>query len=531
MTTETVMGSVPTAGEAAPNDRLAAIDIGSNSIRLVVAQPAPGGHFRVLDEERASTRLARSLDSTRRLDSESVQASLAALRRFKKLAEGQQATHLRTIATCAVREAENGEEFCQVVREETGLEVEVISAEQEAKYAFLSVQRAYEVADRNIAVADIGGGSTELVLASGNHIEAICSTPLGAVRLTEMYGTSARLFGDDYDYMLQHIDRTLKKKLKSPPFVPQVLFGTGGTFTSMASVLMASKGQPSTMLWGYRTTRAQVRHILDRLRSFSPKQRRNVPGLSADRADIIIAGLAVIDRIMKHLKVNILQVHTGGVRDGLLYTMLDRLCPTVGDTEHQQEAIKRFASSCGADWAHSQHVAFLAEQIFTQLAEPLELCPQDQAILQAAAMLQDVGYLINYQQHHKHSYQLILNSQLPGYRRHELELIANVARYHRGAKPKRKHANFRHLSADEQQRVRQMVAILRLAVALDRSHNQTVRSVQLDVDGYKIRMAVQADGDPEVDLWAARRRVAMFEKVFNKEVWIHAQSQDGTGAH
>lgn len=505
------------------NTRLAAIDIGSNSIRLVVAQLESSGEYRILDDEREATQLARSLTSTAQLDRGAMDLSIATLRRFRKIAEGLGASQLRTIATCAVREAENGVEFLHRARDEAGLQVEVIDAYEEAQLAFLSVQRAFNIGDKNVVIVDIGGGSAEVILASGSHIDQIYNTSLGALRLSELYGPSRQLFGEDYHRMVMYIDEQLKQHVKKPAFAPHLLIGSGGTFTNLASMLIAASGQNQPE-WGYRVSRAQLRHLLDRLQKMSVKQRRSEPGLSTDRAEIIVAGLAVIDRMMKRFKVNMLQVHTGGVRDGLLLRMIEELRPSpaaeVEDNGKRRQAVEAFAASCGVDVAHARHVSQLAGSIFQQICEPLQLDPNDRDILETAAFLQDVGYLINYDSHHKHSYQLIVNSRLPGYPRRELELIANVARYHRGAKPKRKHANFRRLTGEDQQRVRQMVAILRLASGLDRSHSQAIEGVDVSLEEAKAKFHLTSRSDPEVDLWAARRRAGLFEKVFNTEVSI-----------
>jgi len=517
--------------------RLAAIDIGSNSVRLMVAEPLRGGNYRILDEEREPTRLGRTLSSTGQLDPEAVEKTLAALRRFKQIAGGFQVDELRTIATCAVREAVNGAEFCRRAKEELGIDVEVISADKEARLAFYSVQRAFELAAKNIVLADIGGGSTEFVLASGDAIEAIHTSPLGAVRLTEIYGNDFTQQGGRYDELLAGVERQLRKYTKKPPFAPHLLIGSGGTFTSLAEMMMAQKGQVDLPTRGYTVTRAEVSHLLDRLRKLSPKARRGVPGLAPDRADIIVAGLAVVDRIMARFKVNLLQVHNRGVRDGLLLTMIDRsLAATSDDPRERQAAVERFAAACSGEPAHGRQVARLAGLIFGQLAEPLRMDAVDQAYLEAAARLQDVGYLINYDQHHKHSYHLILNSNLPGFRPRELELIANIARYHRGAPPKQKHDNFRNLPPEDQERVRRFAAILRIAGGLDRSHSQqvsnvTVRVRRLSEKVETVELLAHARENPEVDLWGARRRVEMFEDVFGCKVEVEwAELAEGNGS-
>lgn len=509
---------------SAEEPRLAVIDIGSNSIRLVVAETSRDGACRILDEERESTRLAHSLAHTGRLSDASIEATMSCLRRFKKIATGLKATHLRTIATCAVREAANGEQFRRQVRDDLGMKIEIVSAQVEAQLAFKSIQNAFDVSDKNVAIADLGGGSTEVILASAGHVEEIYAMPLGAVRLTESADVTDKICGEPYDRMVGMVDLVLKRTIGRPPFVPQCLFGCGGTFTNLGSMLIAERGQAGTPLWGYQVSRAELRHLLDRLRKMSLKRRRTVPGLNADRADVIVAGLVVIDRLMRRLKVNVLRIHDRGVRDGLLLTMIDGLRTSNGDNDDRGDAVQRFAVSCGVDLAHARHVAILAASLFDQLVEPCQLKRRDKRILEAAAMLQDVGYLINYDQHHKHSYHLILNSQLPGFRRHELEMIANVARYHRGAKPKRKHANLRQLSDLDQHRVGQLAAILRLAGGLDRDHSQRIESVCVRHGDGQTELEVVAHADPEVDLWAARSRAKLFEKTFNTKVSIRPRS-------
>jgi exopolyphosphatase/guanosine-5'-triphosphate,3'-diphosphate pyrophosphatase len=509
--------------------RVAAIDIGSNSVRLVVADALPGDQFRVIDEERRSTRLARKLGSTGRLDHAAVEDTLECLRHFKKLAEGLGVDDLQTIATCAVREATDGDLFVQRALDEAGLDVEAIPANDEALYAFRSVQRAFDISDRNTAVVDIGGGSTEIVLASAGYVEKIHSTRLGAVRMTELFGRGGGLFGDDYSELVRQVDRELKKKIKKKPFVPQMIYGTGGTFTSLASMIIESRNEDSQMLWGYRITRADVRHMLDRVSGMSAKERRSVPGLSADRADIIVAGIVIVDRIMARLKTNILRVHTGGVRDGLLLSMIDSLPGQKISTTQRTRSVEDFATNCGADINHARHVARLAGNMFDRMKSTPELSEKffegDRDILTHAALLQDVGYLINYKQHHKHSYQLIVNGNLPGFRRHELELVANVARYHRGAKPKNKHTNFRKLPKSDRRRVERLSAILRVAGALDRGHMQRVHSLDVNVGPNQIGLEIQADEDVALELWAARGKSELFDRAFDRQLVIYSTNE------
>ena len=505
--------------------RLAAIDIGSNSVRLLVAEALRGGTYRILDEEREPTRLGRSVSEKGQLDDESMERTITALRTFKQIAAGYQATSLRTIATCAVREARNGPEFCRRVREQVGLEVEVISGDREARLAFSSVQNAFDLSGKNVIVADIGGGSTEVVFATGDLIESIFSTPLGAVRLTEQFalgeGAVVETFQRDIARMEEEIALCLKKRTTRPLFAPHFLVGCGGTFTTLAELMMAAKKEGDVPVAGYKVSHAEVRHLLDRLLKMPLRSRRSMAGMTPDRADIILAGLSIIDALMKRFRVNTLMIHTRGVRDGLVREMIDEaLGTTVDDPAHRDAAIERLAAACSGELEHGRTVSLLAGRIYQQLAAPFELASGDKLLLECAARLQDVGYVINYDQHHKHSYHLIRNSRLPGIRAHDLELIANVARYHRGAHPKRKHENLARLSLEDQSRVQRMAAILRLAGGLDRSRSQQVRDVLVRSEHDRVFIDVVADQEPLVDIWGAERRTDLFEKVFDLPVTI-----------
>jgi exopolyphosphatase/guanosine-5'-triphosphate,3'-diphosphate pyrophosphatase len=360
------------------------------------------------------------------------------------------------------------------------------------------------------------------VLASGELVEVIYGTQLGAVRLNEKFGGGQALAGDDYERLERWINRELSKTTEKPKQPLHLLIGSGGTFTSLASIIMSAKGQSRLPVAGCQVTRAELRHLIDRLRKMPLKDRREVPGLNPDRADIIVPGLAVIDCIMRRFKVNVLQVHAYGVRDGLLLSMIEDL---QGSSRREMPAddlaqMERFSAACGVELHHARQVAKLACQIYTGLCNYFAMNKEDLRLLDAAARMQDVGYLINYESHHKHSYHLILHSHIEGFRPEELELIANVARYHRGSEPKRKHENFRRLSTDDQLRVRRLAAILRLAGGLDRSHNQTVQSVEVRMSNDLLELVACANEYPETDLWAARRRTGMFEKVFDAELSI-----------
>jgi exopolyphosphatase/guanosine-5'-triphosphate,3'-diphosphate pyrophosphatase len=358
------------------------------------------------------------------------------------------------------------------------------------------------------------------------------------VRLTERFGLGEAAEPVDVERGRARLEgevaEVLKKRTARPLFAPHFLVGCGGTFTTLADLMMAAKRQGELPVAGYRVSQAEVRHLLDRLVKMPVRERRTLPGMMPDRADIIVAGLTIVAALMKRYRVNTLMVHTRGVRDGLLREMIDDSLGPRDEDEHRQRelAIERLAAACSGELEHGRAVAALAGRIFEQLVEPFGLPPGDRLLLECAARLQDVGYVINYDQHHKHSYHLIRNSRLPGIRAHDLELVANVARYHRGADPKRKHANLARLSSQEQQRVLRMAAILRLAGGLDRSRTQQVRDAVVRVREDGVRVEAVSDEDPQVDLWGAKRRVALFEKVFGVSIdvtWAGAEGPTPSG--
>jgi exopolyphosphatase/guanosine-5'-triphosphate,3'-diphosphate pyrophosphatase len=389
--------------------------------------------------------------------------------------------------------------------------------------AFLSVARAFDISGREVAVADIGGGSTEIVLASSGLIDQIYDTRLGAVRVAEECGVTGRSSERQLARLRDFVDRALKKQIGKPPFEPDMLFGTGGTFTALAAMIMARQGQAGQPMWGFRVTRAAIRHLVADLAQMPLERRSKVTGLNPNRADIIVAGLAVVERIMRHLHVNVVQVHTRGVRDGLLLTMIQQGPPTTVPSEERRAAVEEFAKNCGVDLQHARQVSRLAGSLWMQLSGPLALKSEDRELIEAAALVANVGYLINFEGHHKHSYHLILNSELPGFERRELQLLACVARYHRGSPPKQKHAEYLALAPEDKRRVSALAAILRLALALDRTHQQNVANVRTRVTPRRVQITVDSHGDAEVDLWAAERKVELFQKVFGRDVLFTAQ--------
>lgn len=543
--------------------RLAAIDVGTNSLRLIVVEAMPDGSYRLIDDEKGITRLGRGLDETNQLHPESMELSALTIARMKGIAEGYGVEALRVVGTAACREASNTDEFVALVKARAGVDLEVISAEEEARLAYMSVDYAFDLTSIGVAVVDIGGGSTEVVLSSSGVIEQVATLKLGAVRLTERFGP-----GDDeaagrdrkttkgprrgYDAMKRHVRDAVVEGIGKPHFTPQIMIGTGGTFTTLAGISMhrGERREPSDVLpfsvRGYEMQRSEVKHVLDWLRATPVRARARIPGLSPDRAEIIVAGLVIAERVMKQLGVNSLRIHDRGIRDGIILSMIRERQPgmqgpagrLVPDARDRLRAARQFGVACRYEEAHSNHVARLAVQLYDQLVQQFPgkkewATPNTRELLEAAAILHDVGYFINYSKHHKHSYHMIIHSDLPGFTHREREVVANVARYHRRSAPKSKHANFSALEPMDQDLVRKLSAILRVADGLDRRHVQCVHNVELVVAPKAAKLVINAEDDPSVDLWGAERKKELFEDVFDTTlefVWSGATAQPSNDA-
>lgn len=527
--------------------RVAAIDIGTNSIRLLVAEVHPDGTYRSIDDERDPARIGRGLVQTGLIAERALIRAAESAARMAEIARGLGVSRIRVVGTSAVRDAKNSHELVALVRERTGLELEIISAEEEGRLAFVSAAHAFDLGSVTSGVADTGGGSTQIVLSAGGVTDQIYTLPLGAVRLTEMFGGPEEASGPRFKEMRRHIKRTLRRMIGQRPFVPQTMIGTGGTFTTLANILTQQEtgsGGPA-LPWraapGHEVLRAEARHLLDRLRKMPVHERSRIHGLPPERADIFVAGLTVVECLLRHMRVNAVRIHDRGIRDGLVLTMGREIFGVPSIARRRPDPVRsarRFAETCRYERPHSEHVTRLALRLFDQLAAAAEpgrpwATPEARRLLEAAGVLHDVGYLVNYAQHHKHSYHLIVHADLPGFTRREIQIVANVARYHRKAPPSPGHADFAALPAPDRRLVRALAAILRIADGLDRTHTQNVADVSAQVRGDRLLISAAAEHDPATDLWGSQRKSRLFERVFGLKVelaWARAAAPAETPA-
>jgi exopolyphosphatase/guanosine-5'-triphosphate,3'-diphosphate pyrophosphatase len=508
--------------------RIAAIDIGSNSVRQIVADVSQAGTIRVVDEMKAMPRLGDGLESTGALSQLAIDSAVAAVQRMVTLARQLAAARIEIVATSAVRDASNAEVFTAQVLAATGHTVRVLSGEEEALLCYRSALAHFELGAGRTVVMDIGGGSLELVLAKDGLIERVASLPFGAVRLTEKFLTPV-VRPRRVRALREHVREGLKKAVPVKDWRGAQVIGSGGTFTNLAGIVLSRQHVSVRSPHGTRVTRAELEHVLEWLQRIESIERQAVPGLNPARADIIVAGLAVAAEVLGRFDPRDLLTSAYGIREGLLLEAA-KIEPTVADPGVSRErSVREFAERCHYEEPHARQVMALSLQLFDALASKLDLTAADRLTLADAALLHDVGYHINYEKHHKHSFHLISHADLLGMTPSEQITIAHIARYHRGAAPKLKHPGFGDLDKSAQRRIIKLSAILRFADGMDRGHVSAVgkMSVKWSHDALRVT-AHEAEGATNVRLecWGAIRKRRLLEEVIDKPVFVFLP--DGT---
>ncbi|HEU4699002.1 MAG TPA: Ppx/GppA phosphatase family protein [Gemmatimonadales bacterium] len=513
------------------SERLGAIDVGSNSIRLLVAEYDPAAGLTIIDEVKDQPRLAAGLAATRRLDPAAVERAMTALARMREVCRRRGVRRLSAVATAAVREAADGPAFLERVRRELDIPLRVIDAETEASLSWRSVAHHFRLAGARTLVADIGGGSLELIGAVDGLVELTTSLPLGAVRVTERWlaeATEPRGTLKRVRRVRKAVRRLLKDAVPLAEWRGAQLIGSGGTFTTLARMALARRGGavPSTV-HGVSVSAAEVEHLLEWLAAQRPEARRQAAGLNPERADIIVAGLAVTAELLEVTEARAIVVSAFGLREGLLLEMAGaEVAPRTADP---LRLVREFVERCQSDRRHVEHVRHLALQLFDQLAPALGAGPEERALLEAASLLHDVGQLVSFARHHRHSYQLIMHAERLDLAARDRALVALVARFHRKRGPSRKrHPEFAALPAADQRIVRRLSGLLRIADGLDRGHTAAVERVtaELGADALVLRVAPRlATADLALEIWGAEQRTDVLAKALDRPVEIrHAMA-------
>jgi len=507
---------------------MAAIDIGTNSIHLVVARPKGNSRFEVIDREKEVVRLGTGSGDMKVLAPDAMQRGVDTLRRFRQLAD-RAGAQIRAVATSAVREAENRDEFLRRARDEAGVEVDVVSGAEEARLIHLGVLQAVPVFDQRHLLIDIGGGSTEFVIGEAGEVIDARSLKLGAIRLTDRFLRETPLKRRAVEECRRYIRTFLLPVVRMVGVHGfAVTVGSSGTIVNIAEMARALRDEPPLQQVSGATLSAEdVQRVTRALtKATTLEERLAVPGLDPRRADIVVGGALILEEACARLGIGELVVSDFALREGLLLDSIRRRDRTsIGHLRDlRYESVLHLAAIAPAEREHSSHATELALQLFEQTRELHGLQADAEELLEAAGLLANVGIFVAHERHHLHSYYIIRHSDLlTGFTDHEVELIALVARYHRKSAPKSTHAEFASLSPADQRLVRVLAGFLRLGFALDRTRAGAVKAVRATVtdESRKPQLLVELDtggDDVELEVYTSEERKGLLEGALGVSV-------------
>lgn len=511
--------------------KLAAIDIGSNSIKLAVVDAAASDSFAVLAREKDFVRLGRETLQQGHLSSDAIERATETIKRFRSIAEARGAEKVVAVATASVREADNAASFVRHVERESGVRIEVLSSIEEARLIGLAASQGCVTRGLTSLNIDIGGGSTELSVFNDGNPVALFSVKLGAVLCTERFLHTDPPKPKELSNLRAEIRAAFERpvrELRGKKW--QEATGTSGTILAIGAMLdsrlrVADPKSQAAQPMGQEIVISQLARLNISLAGMEAQERKGLERVSAQRTEIIVAGGQILESAMRALGISTLRTCEWSLREGVIIDSLRELeaesRPPLPDFKDQKLlGVHAVGLRFGYEEQHAHQVAALAEQIFDGLAGSESLTRHQRTLLSAAALLHDVGYHIAHESHHKHSLYLIKNSELTGFSEAERDVIANVARYHRGPLPKEKHPEFGALNEADRETVEKLGAILRVADALDRSHESRVSSLRCTVTDELVRIQIRSDVDCESELLEAERKSEMLRSALKKEVEI-----------
>ncbi|HTX19732.1 MAG TPA: Ppx/GppA phosphatase family protein [Bacteroidota bacterium] len=502
---------------------LAAIDIGTNSIHLLVAEVQPdSGRFKTLERQKEFVRLGSGSTDMKYLSPGAIERGIHALKRFKMIANVYRAP-IRAIATSAVREALNQDEFLRRVKSEAGISIEVASGFEEARLIHMGVLQALPIFNKRHLMVDIGGGSTEFLVGVKRSVLYSNSLKIGAVRLTERFfeggKSSSKSIKECRQFVRGMLDPVVRAARKDRY---EIAVGTSGTIATIAGMIRLSRGEEGgTPLNNFTFTRDEVSEVAETvLENNDPDDRTSIDGLDSARADIIVAGVIILEEICRALSVKRMTFSEYALREGIILDSVEKYYRKKRfDHFHdiRYTSVLHIAENFQYEKGHAHQVARLALEIFDQTSPIHKLSRDARIYLEAAALLHEVGLFVSHAQHHRHSYYLIRNAELLGFTENEKEIIANIARYHRKSHPKMRHEGYGKLSSDDRETVVKLAAILRIADGLDRTHRSAVKRVHCRRSRSSVHFHLlrEKKSKLELEVWGADRKKELFEKAFH----------------
>lgn len=503
---------------------IAAIDVGTNSFHMVIASVSTRGVLRIHSRDKEMVRLGSSAGDIKRLTPDAIARGVQTLKRFVSEAR-RHGADVRAVATSATREALNRDEFIDRVRRECGIDIEVVAGAEEGRLIYLGALHALPILTKRTLVIDIGGGSTETVIGYQGEVTYVHSAKLGHIRMSKGFFPDATVT----DEQIEACRRAIRGDW-TPVFQSLIAYGfeyavgSSGTALSIAAMTLARQGKriPESM---NAITISRI-DLLDTIRMIvearTLEQRKSLPGLDEKRADIIMGGALILEQAIIGLNIQELTISGYALREGIVFDTVQKQ-RDIDEYHHlshlRYQSVDHLCELYRVHRQHAEHVKNLCLRFFDDLQPLHRLTDKERELLEAAALLHDVGYHISAEQHHKHSDYIIRNSPMPGFTNDESELVATIARYHRKSHPKKKHEWFAALNATEQQIVRVLAAILRISEGLDRRQQQLVTGIRAVTTEQTIEVFLSSPaGLPDIELWGAERRKGLLEEVFGRKV-------------
>ena len=518
--------------------KLAAIDIGTNSIHMIVVNVVTSRHFEVIDRVKEMVKLGVGVFATNRLSDRAYATGLDTIERYVQLADQLGVDDIITAATSATREAQNGEAFLKEVYQRTQIRPKIISGKEEARLIFLAVRNAIALQkDEKALVLDIGGGSTEAVVGSREDVLFGTSLKLGVLRLLDMFanpetdGSSQGPIGAEARGVLEsHINFLAQDAIAHAKQIGfNRVIGTSGTIRTLGEA--AYIDTHNTSLQSVNAEVVQLKELsslVNQLVQLKPSKREKIDGISSKRVDAIHLGGILLVKLLQMAEVTELTLCDASLREGLILDYIARNAQSVTDFPAQIDLRHRKAAQLaykyGADWESNQHIARLAQQLFEQTQSVHQLGELEQNVLEYAALLHNIGQYLSRKAYHKSSRYILKRTDPRGFTDEEMLLIGHVVRYHRKAHPKTKHKQFKHLSEQQQQTVWTLAGILRIAVGLDRTKDQSVQTLSCQLSEETLEITLKGKGNLDIGLWAAQCDRQVLEKALSKTIRIVADT-------
>jgi exopolyphosphatase/guanosine-5'-triphosphate,3'-diphosphate pyrophosphatase len=508
--------------------KIAAIDVGTNSFHLLVARVSAAGVLEPLERQKDMVRLGDSAFRGQ-ISPEAFSRGVEVLKRFRDLAANANCDAILAVATSATREAENGGDFVRLVRDETGIELNVIGGDEEARLIYLGARAGLNLAGKRALIVDIGGGSVELIAGGAREFKYSTSLKIGVLRLLEQFPLADPITADQRARLAEYLHRTLEGPLAQARSVGFDLVAmTSGTARAVADLIPNGDKSVNPRIVKF----LDVFALEDRLCTMTAGERARLAGLDPKRVDSIVPGTVLVRSLLEVAHADEYVLCETALREGLVYDYVQRHRPEVQLVDEVPDLRRRTVIQTGRRYhvndAHAEHVARLALDLFRGTRTLHNLPNADGELLEFAAHLHDVGFHISSSKHHKHGAYLIANTEMKGFSSDEVMLLSQAVRYHRKSTPKESHDPYSKLAPELKQKVRVLAAILRVADGLDRGYVQRVRSVRCKVTDKSVELAlsVAPTHDPEIEIWGARRKRDLFEEVFGRKLKFTVEKEE-----